>query len=189
MRGKTFVVSAPSGAGKHTVLRQALARDSKLRYSVSATTRSPRAGEENGREYFFLDRAEFEKRAASGEFVEWAEVHGNLYGTLRRTIEDILAAGEDVVLEIDVQGMRKLRTAGLAFVSVFIAPPSMEELERRLRDRQTDSEAQIALRLRNARDEIAAKDEYDYCVVNDEIDRAVAEFEHIIRQERSQRNA
>jgi len=154
-------------------------------YSVSATTRGPRPGEQDGREYHFLDRAEFEKRIAEDAFVEWAEVHGNLYGTLRQSIEDVVGAGKDAVLEIDVQGMRKLRGRGLEFVSVFIAPPSMEELERRLRDRATDSDAQIALRLRNAREEMAAMNEYDYCVVNDEIDRAVTEFEGIVERERA----
>lgn len=183
-RGRVFVVSAPSGAGKHTILKRTLARDPNLAYSVSATTRPPRPGEEDGREYYFLDRAEFERRVHNGAFAEWAEVHGNLYGTLRSEIDRITAEGRDALLELDVQGMRNVRRLGMDPVAVFIMAPSLEELEQRLRARGTDSEETIALRLRNAREEIAAKDEYDHVIVNVDIREAVAELEAIIRAAR-----
>ncbi|HRI89901.1 MAG TPA: guanylate kinase, partial [Candidatus Hydrogenedentes bacterium] len=180
-RGRVFVVSAPSGAGKHTVLKRVLARDEKLAYSISATTRPPRAGEQDGREYYFLDRDTFEERIAAGEFAEWAEVHGNLYGTPRSELNRIIATGNDVLLELDVQGMRNVKRLGLDMVSVFIMAPSAEELEQRLRSRGTDSPEVIALRLKNAREEMAAKDEYDHVIVNVDIREAVAELEGIIR--------
>jgi len=183
-RGRVFVVSAPSGAGKHTVLKRVLARDEKLAYSISATTRPPRAGEQDGREYYFLDRDTFEERIAAGEFAEWAEVHGNLYGTPRSELNRIIATGNDVLLELDVQGMRNVKRLGLDMVSVFIMAPSAEELEQRLRSRGTDSPEVIALRLKNAREEMAAKDEYDHVIVNVDIREAVAELEGIIRAAR-----
>ncbi len=179
-----FVVSAPSGAGKRTVLDQVRAADPMLAYSVSATTRAPRPGEIEGKDYYFLDRAEFERRVAAGEFAEWAEVHGNLYGTLRAEFARIETEGRDVLVEIDVQGMRKLKAAGVAFASIFIVPPSMEELERRLRGRGTDSEEQIALRLRNAREEWRAEPEYDITVVNDRVEDAVTEVKAFMEQRR-----
>ncbi len=182
--GRVFVVSAPSGAGKHTVLKRVLARDPKLAYSVSATSRPPRAGEADGREYYFLDRGTFEKRIAAHEFAEWAEVHGNLYGTPRSELDRIIATGSDVLLELDVQGMRNLKALGLNTVSVFIMAPSVEELEQRLRSRGTDSPEVIALRLKNALEEMAARDEYDHVIVNVDIREAVAELEGIIRAAR-----
>lgn len=182
--GRIFVVSAPSGAGKHTILKRTLAADPSLTYSVSATTRKPRAGEQDGREYYFLDRAEFERRVGAGEFAEWAEVHGNLYGTLRSELDRIVASGKDALLELDVQGMRNVRRMGIDAVTVFIMAPSFEELEQRLRARGTDSDEVIAVRLKNAREEVAAKDEFDHVIVNVDIREAVAELGAIIRAAR-----
>jgi guanylate kinase len=182
--GRIFVVSAPSGAGKHTVLRRVLASDDRLAYSISATTRPPRAGEEEGREYYFLRRDVFEQFVREGKFAEWAEVHGNLYGTLRSELDRIVESGKDALLELDVQGMRNVREIGLDAVSVFIMAPSAEELEQRLRSRGTDSDEVIALRLRNAREEMAAKGEYDHVIVNIDIREAVDELKGIIRAAR-----
>ena len=170
--GRVFVVSAPSGAGKNTVLREVLRRDPNVALSITATTRSPRAGEIDGRDYVFLNPEEFARRAEAGDFVEWANVHGRRYGTLREPLEALLRGGRDAILQIDVQGMRSLRESGLPTVTVFLAPPSIEELERRLRDRGTEDEATILLRLENARKELGAQHEYDYVVVNDSVDAA-----------------
>lgn len=179
--GRIFVVSAPSGAGKHTILKQTLRRDPDLTYSISATTRKPRAGERDGREYYFLDRVEFERRVAAGEFAEWAEVHGNMYGTLRSELNRIVASGKDALMELDVQGMRNIKRLGIDAVTVFVMAPSFEELEHRLRARGTDSDEVIAVRLRNARNEVAAKGEFDHVIVNADIRGAVAELEAIIK--------
>lgn len=183
-KGRVLVVSAPSGAGKHSVLERVLAEVPDLAYSVSATTRAPRAGEADGREYYFMPRAEFEKRAAAGEFVEWAEVHGNLYGTLRSELDRLLGSGKDVVLEVDIQGMHHLLAQGLDLTTIFVEPPSMAELERRLTRRGSESPESIALRLRNAQAEMAARDRYDFVVVNDDLDAAVAAFKDIVEQTR-----
>jgi len=182
-----FVVSAPSGAGKHTILKRMLAHDPDLTYSISATTRKPRPGEQDGREYYFLERAEFERRVAAGEFAEWAEVHGNLYGTLRSELERIRATGKDALLELDVQGMRNVKRMGVRPVTVFIMAPSFEELEQRLRARGTDSDEVIAVRLNNARNEVAAKDEFDHVIVNVDIRDAVAELDAIVKKARDGR--
>lgn len=182
--GRIFVVSAPSGAGKHTVLKRVLMNDPNLTHSISATTRKPRVGEEHGREYYFLDRAEFEKRVDAGEFAEWAEVHGNLYGTLRSELDRISASGKDALMELDVQGMRSVKGMGINVVTIFIMAPSLEELEQRLRARATDSEDVIALRLKNAIKEIAARREYDHVIVNVNIRDAVGELESIIKAAR-----
>jgi len=151
---------------------------------VSATTRQPREGETDGVDYVFLDRAEFDARIEADAFAEWADVHRHRYGTLHAELERVLATGKDAVLELDVQGMRKLREAGRDCVTVFITAPGLEELERRLRGRGTDSEEQIAGRMETAKVEIAARHEFDYIIVNDEIDEAVADMEAIVRAER-----
>jgi len=182
--GSVFIVSAPSGAGKHTILRQAMERDPNLEYSISATTRRPRPGEKNGKEYYFMDRTEFMRRVEADEFDEWAEVHGNLYGTLRTELMRRTASGKDVILELDVQGMRNFKAVRKDAVTIFIMPPSLAELERRLRLRGANDEEDLALRLCNARAEIAAKDAFDYVVVNDKIEDAVADFLAIIRARR-----
>ncbi len=178
------VIAAPSGAGKRTVLERVRARESEIAWAVSATTRPPRPGETEGKDYYFLSRAAFEEGVAAGRFVEWAEVHGNLYGTLKSEIDRCRETEKDVLLELDVQGMRSLRRLGHDVVGVFIVPPSMEELERRLRGRGTDSEDVIALRLQNARAEMAARGEFDYIVVNDVVDRAAEDVIAILRAER-----
>lgn len=182
--GRIFVVSAPSGAGKHTILKRTLRNDPKLTYSISATTRKPRAGEQDGREYYFLERPMFEQRVAKGEFAEWAEVHGNLYGTLRSELDRIISSGNDALMELDVQGMRNVKGLGIDAVTVFIMAPSLEELEQRLRARGTDNEKVIALRLKNAITEIAARREYDHVIVNVDIRDAVAALEEIIKAAR-----
>lgn len=183
--GRIFVVSAPSGAGKNTVLREALRRDAELALSITATTRAPRPGEADGVDYVFLSAEEFDRRIAEGAFVEWADVHGHRYGTLREPLDRLLASGRDAVLQIDVQGMRSLRASGLPVVTIFLAPPSLDELERRLRDRGTERENTIRLRLENARRELAARDEYDYVVVNDVVDHAVDRLLAIVAAERA----
>jgi len=182
--GTLFVVSSPSGAGKRTILKRVLAEDDCLALTTSATTRRPRPGEVNGHDYYFISRETFRRRVEAGEFVEWAEVHGNLYGTLRAELDRVLGSGMDAILEIDVQGMQAIRNQGLRFVSIFIMPPSLEELEARLRKRGTDSPEAIALRLRNARAEIKARHQYDHTIVNDVLDEAVARFQAIVRTER-----
>lgn len=179
-----IVISAPSGAGKRTVLEAVRAQDSALSLAVSATTRPPRTGEREGKDYYFLSRGEFEEKIAADCFIEWAEVHGNLYGTLKSEIDRCRAAGRDTLLELDVQGMRSLRRLEYDVVGVFIMPPSPEELDRRLRGRGTDSDAVIAVRLENARAEMAARGEFDYVVVNDVVDRAVEDLLAILRAER-----
>lgn len=182
--GIIFVLSAPSGAGKRTVLKRVFDSDAGLGYSISATTRPRRQGETDGQDYYFLDRDEFQRRIEAGDFVEFAEVHGNLYGTLAEELERLTGSGMDTVLELDVQGMRNLKTRGLEIVSVFVMAPSLDELERRLRARATDHPEVIALRLGNALDEIAARHEYDYVIVNAHLDDAVDDLKAIIRAER-----
>ena len=185
-RGVALVVSGPSGAGKSTVCRLVLAGRPAMRFSVSCTTRAPRAGETDGVDYHFLGRPEFEAKIAAGEFLEHAEVHGNFYGTLRAEVEPFLHRGGDVLLDIDVQGARQVRRnadaggVGGQYAFVFLAPPSLAELERRLRGRQTDAEEVILRRLANARREIAAWREYDYLVINDTVGRAAGEMTAIL---------
>jgi guanylate kinase len=179
------VISAPSGAGKLTLLNKV--RESQAGSfvtTVSATTRAPRTGETEGKDYYFLDRKTFEERRGAGEFAEWAEVHGNLYGTLNSELDRCLATGKDVILELDVQGMESLKELRHDVVTVFLMPPSLEVLEARLRNRGTDKDDVIALRLKNAGDEMAQRHGFDYIVVNDKIDQAASELEAIIRAER-----
>lgn len=182
--GILVVISAPSGAGKLTLLNKVRETEHRLMTTVSATTRAPRQGEVDGKDYHFLDRASFEMKIAAGAFVEWAEVHGNLYGTLASELDRCLGSDHDVILELDVQGMRNLRSQRDDVVTVFLMPPSLEELERRLRARGTDDDDVIALRLRNARDEMAARHEFDYIIVNDDLDRAAGDMAAILRAER-----
>ncbi len=182
--GELFVVSSPSGAGKSAILSRARADDPSLLFSVSATTRPPRKGEQDGREYYFLERDEFMRRVDAGEFIEWAEVHGNLYGTLRSEMDRLAASGHDAIIEIDVQGAASLREQACTMVSVFIMPPSLEELERRLLGRGTETPEVVALRIGNARHELEQYRHYDFVVVNDDLDTAVADFKAIIRARR-----
>ncbi len=180
-QGTLFIVSAPSGAGKRTVLEKVCEADDRIDLTVSATTRKPRSGEKDGRDYVFLDKAEFQCLIEQDAFVEWAEVHGNLYGTRQADLEARLASGHDVILELDIQGMRTLKALRQDVVTIFIEPPSLEELEKRIRHRGANDEADIALRMKNARAELTARDEFDYIVINDIIDEAGAKLLHIIR--------
>ena len=183
-RGILFVVSAPSGGGKTSLCRCIVAEMDDVMQSVSYTTRPPRPGEEHGQAYYFVSRQEFAKRVAAGEFLEWAEVHGQWYGTPRQQVEMALAAGKDVLLAIDVQGASQLRAAQLDAVFVFVVPPSWEVLESRLRQRRTESPAALARRLAVAHQELAHYTEYDYVVVNDQLAAAVAVCKAIIVAER-----
>lgn len=183
-QGTLFVVSAPSATGKGSILPRVLEKNGRLRYSLSATTRKARKGEVDGKHYVFLDEAEFRRWVEEGRFVEWADVHGNLYGTIEAALDEQLAGNGDIVLELDVQGMRNLKKDRKDVVSIFIEPPSLEELERRLRGRHSNTEDEIRTRLRNARVELGFKNEYDYTIVNDKLDDAIAEFEVVIEKAR-----
>jgi len=184
--GNLFIVSAPSGAGKSSLVKAALADDERLTLSVSYTTRSPRAGELNGREYHFVERGTFEAMLARGDFLESAEVHGNRYGTSQKWIEDARAQGLDIILEIDWQGARQVRRAFPDAVSIFILPPppALPELERRLRGRGQDPEEAIQRRLRDARDEISHAAEFDYVIINKEFEEARRDLAAIVRAAR-----
>ncbi len=180
-KGTLFVVAAPSGAGKSTLVNALLERDGAISLSVSHTTRPPRPGETYGRHYYFLERAEFEREIAEDVFLEHAEVHGNLYGTSRTTVQGLLAQGRDVLLEIDWQGAQQIRRSQPECVSVFILPPSRAELERRLRGRGSDTPEVIERRLHNSRGEIAHAHEFDYILVNDVLETALADLQAIVR--------
>jgi guanylate kinase len=180
---KVFVITGPSGVGKGTLIAQLLRRLPELELSVSATTREPRDGEQDGRDYHFLGREEFDRRAESGEFLEFATYSGNRYGTLRSEIDRRLAMGRSVVLEIEVQGARQVRAAMPESVQIFIAPPEPAALRERLTARGKDSVEAIDARLAVAAQELAAQDEFAYRVVNDELDRATDELERIVRAE------
>ena len=177
---RLFVVSGPSGAGKGTLVSLVREQRPDLGLTVSATTRQPRPGEVDGVSYHFLSKEEFASRVEAGEFLEWANVHGNCYGTLRSEVDRNLEAGRSVILEIDVQGALNVRKVYPDAVLVFIEPPSAEELERRLRGRGTEDEASIQMRLANATKELGYADSYDVRIVNDDLDRAVAELAHVI---------
>jgi len=184
-RGLLFIVSAPSGAGKTTLVERLVEQLPHLRMSRSYTSRAARAGETDGVDYNFVSRARFEAMVDAGDFLEWAPVFGNLYGTCASETETLLDAGDDVVLVIDVQGARKVRARGVATTTVFVMPPSFDVLEQRLRGRSKDSEAEIQRRLQVARDEVAAFTEYDYVVVNDELPAAVDRLRSIVIAERA----
>ena len=184
MSGNLFIVSAPSGAGKTTLASGLVAADPLIRKSVSYTTRPPRLGEENGRDYHFVDMDEFERMRARGEFMETARVHDNLYGTSRRTVEKETAGGFDVLLEIDWQGAAQIRSLKPDAVAVFVLPPSIEALEKRLRGRAQDPPEVIARRVAAARGEISHVGEFDYVIINDEFNRAAQDLISIIRAER-----
>ncbi|WP_329741249.1 guanylate kinase [Dyella sp. A6] len=178
--GTLFVVAAPSGAGKSTLVNALLEREPAISLSISHTTRPPRPGEQYGRHYYFVERAEFEREVADGIFLEHAEVHGNLYGTSRTTVSGLLAQGRDVLLEIDWQGAQQIRLSKPDCVSVFILPPSRAELERRLRGRGSDAPDVIERRLRNSRGEIAHAHEFDYIIVNDRFEDALRDLQAIV---------
>jgi len=178
-----IILSSPSGGGKTTIARELLRRRTDLGYSVSCTTRAPRVGELNGKDYYFLSTVEFERRRDGGEFAESAQVHENMYGTLRSEIQRVLSAGKHVVMDIDVQGARQFRRAFPESVTIFVLPPSAEILLERLRQRQTESKEQLARRLQSALQELQAVDEYQYVVVNDELAKAVARVSAVIDAE------
>jgi guanylate kinase len=184
-RGKLFIVAAPSGAGKSTLVNALLAREPGISLSISHTTRGPRPGDVDGVQYHFVDRASFEAMVERGDFIEHANVFGNYYGTSRIAVEPILAAGRDVLLEIDWQGAAQVRRAMPESVSIFILPPSRAELERRLRARATDSEATIEKRLAASREEIAHAHEFNCIVVNDHFEDAVAALQAIVEAARA----
>ena len=178
-RGHLYVIAAPSGAGKTSLMRALLERRPAVSFSVSCTTRAPRPNEQDGRDYHFIDRAEFERLIAADEFIEYADVFGNLYGTRRSTVDEALAEGRDLVLEIDWQGARQVRKRLPEALQIFILPPSREELEARLRKRAADSAEAIARRLAESVSEMSHWREFDYVIVNQDFDRALAEFEAI----------
>lgn len=185
--GKLVVVSSPSGGGKGTLIRRALKTVPKLGYSVSFTTRRPREGEIEGRHYFFVSVEEFNSMIERGEFLEWAVVHGNHYGTSRTQVERELAEGHDIILEIDVQGAESVRSQVSDAISVFILPPSFEVLSERLTARGSESSDTLAVRLRNARGEVGRYREFQYVVINDDAARAAEQLAAIIQAERARR--
>jgi guanylate kinase len=178
-RGHLYVIAAPSGAGKTSLLQALMRRRPALSFSVSCTTRTPRAHERDGQDYHFIDRAEFERLVAADEFVEHADVFGNLYGTRRSVVAAALDEGRDLILEIDWQGARQVRERLPEAVLIFILPPSRAELEARLRNRKTDSEPAIARRLAESVTEMSHWQEFDYVVVNGDFDQALAQLEAI----------
>jgi guanylate kinase len=189
-RGRLFVVAAPSGAGKTSLVRALMEREPGLRFSISFTTRKQRPNEVHGRDYFFVSREDFDSMVAAGEFLEHATVFDNSYGTAGRQVEESLAAGQDLILEIDWQGAQQIRRALPECHSIFILPPSRAELERRLRGRGTDSEEVIQRRLRDAAGDMGHWCEFDFVVVNDDFDRALGELQAIVhgRGEASRRD-
>ena len=180
-----FVISAPSGAGKSTLCRAVLDRFPDLVYSVSSTTRSPRSGEQNGKDYHFITKDEFEKGIARGRWAEWAEVHDHYYGTSADFLNGELSGGRDILLDIDIQGTRKILQRYPDAVTIFIMPPSLETLKSRLQSRGTDSPEAIAVRLQNAAEEMAQKDLYRHIIINDRLTDAVGELIVIFEKYRS----
>ena len=182
-KGKTFIISGPSGVGKSTVLQTLLAERKDLYFSVSATTRAPRPGEVNGVQYHFLDQETFRAWIDQGEFLEYAEYVGNCYGTPKRFVDEAMDQGRDVILDIEVQGAEQVHTIRPEVTRIFIAPPGWDELERRLRNRGTDSEEKIHQRLQRAKEEFACAGAYDYIVINDTVGGAVEAILAIMKAE------
>jgi guanylate kinase len=187
MPGSLFIVAAPSGSGKSTLVNALLAREPDISLSISYTSRGPRPGEEDGKHYHFVTRERFEEMVNDGDFFEYAIVHGDLKGTARQSVEPMLAAGKDVLLEIDYQGAQRVRAQVPAAVSIFILPPSRPELERRLRTRAKDNEATILRRLADSRKEIAHAWEFDYIIVNEVFETALDQLTTIVRATRLHR--
>ncbi len=179
--GQLYIVAAPSGAGKTTLVRQLLHDDTSIQLSISYTTRAPRPGEVDGHDYRFVTRTDFEGMRTRHEFLEWAEVHGNLYGTSRVWMDQQIRAGRNILLEIDWQGARQVRLAFPQAIGIFILPPSLEELERRLRNRGSDSDAVIRGRIDAAFSEMQHVDEFEYCIINNELAEAQADLAAVVR--------
>jgi guanylate kinase len=186
MIGHLFIVAAPSGAGKTTLVRLLLENDSGIRLSISTTTRAPRPGEQDGREYHFGNVQDFIERVSRGEFLEWAEVHGNYYGTSKDWITREVSVGHDVLLEIDWQGAQQVRKSFPEAISIFILPPSLETLKERLSERGTDSAEIIARRIAAARDEMRHVDEFDYVIINDDLQQALTDLRSVVGASRLQ---
>lgn len=182
-KGKTFIISGPSGVGKSTVLKALLEKRSDVYFSVSATTRAPRPGEEDGVHYHFMDANSFRQRIAADEFLEYAEYVGNFYGTPKKYVDEAMEQGKDVILDIEVQGAIQVCSKRPEAVRIFIAPPSWEELERRLTERGTDSPEKVQKRLLRAKVEFQTAHTYDYFVINDTVEEAVAELDAIMTAE------
>lgn len=182
--GSLFMVAAPSGAGKSTLVNALLAQEPAIKLSISTTTRAPRPGEQNGREYFFTSPADFLQRAEAGEFLEWAEVHGNYYGTSRIFVEEQMKAGTDILLEIDWQGARQVKKQFAQALGIFILPPSIAALEERLHKRGQDEPHVITRRLLAAGGEIAHAPEFEYVIINEEFPVALSELSAIVRSAR-----
>ena len=187
-RGVLFVVSSPSGGGKGTLIQRVLKEVPNLSYSISYTTRAPRNGEVDGREYFFVTPQEFEHRIAAGEFLEWAHVHGKLYGTSRHQVSREIFEGRDIILEVDVQGAASVRELVSDSVSIFILPPSVETLRQRLMARGTDSPEELDLRLKHAPEELRHYKSFDYVIINDEVEKAATQLRCIVQAERARRS-
>ena len=189
-RGLLLILSSPSGAGKTTLTRMLMDWDPAIRFSISATTRTPRPGEQDGREYYFRDRQSFEHMVKTGEMLEHAEVFGNFYGSPKAPVEAAMAEGRDTVFDIDWQGGQQIRNSALGrdVVSVFVLPPSIAELESRLRGRGQDTEAVIADRMSKSRNEISHWAEYDYVIVNTDLDSAFSDLVTILKAERLRRD-
>ena len=179
-KGNLFVISAPSGAGKTTLCQKLLKKMPDMKLSVSYTTREPRKGEVNDVDYTFVTREKFKKMIDRGEFAEWATVHGNLYGTSIKRVKELNSKGYDIILDIDIHGAIQLRKSYEGAVYIFVLPPSMEALEKRLINRRTDSDEIIRNRLNNAKTEISHYENYDYIIINDIIDKAYKELESIV---------
>ncbi|WP_456434135.1 guanylate kinase [Nitratifractor sp.] len=185
MSGAILILSGPSGAGKSTIIQRSAPHIGPFYFSISTTTRPPRPGERDGVDYYFVDVESFERDIAAGEFLEYAKVHGNYYGTSLRPVREALEEGKLVIFDIDVQGHRLAREKmGEIITSAFITPPSLAELKRRLTERSTDDEEAIRRRLQNAKEEIEALEEYDYLIVNDDLERATEEFIALARTSR-----
>lgn len=180
--GKLFVISGSSGVGKGTVIQEFLKKHSNFKLSISCTTRKARSGEKNGIQYFFLSQEEFKTRAANNEFLEWAEFSGNFYGTNKQFVEQSLARGENLILEIDTKGALNVKKLMPEAILIFIAPPSIEELESRLRGRHTETEDAIQKRLASIKSEIENSKYYDYVVINDTVENAVGKIEEITKK-------
>lgn len=187
-RGLMFVMSSPSGAGKTTLTRLLVQKEDNIELSISVTTRARRPSEVEGVHYYFVSRPQFEKMRDSGELLEWAEVHGNYYGTPAKPVEKALAKGRDVLFDIDYQGTRQLyKRAASDVVSIFILPPSIAEMKKRIRRRATEDEATLKKRLATAKHEVPRWVEYDYVIINDDLDQAFADIHSILQAERMKR--